>query len=327
MRDQFGSWEAVRRAEVEELAAFPRMTLGTARNILKLTDAKLAGYEAGLEDLDFSGISMVCPEDERYPEGLSELQAPPKVLFYRGDLPMSREQCVAVVGTRTPTTDGADAAYWIANTLARAGAWIISGMALGIDAHAHRGALEGQGATLAFLGSGVDCPEPLTNFGLAEDIVQLGGGLASENPPGAPSGRNKLIARNRLIAAVASAVVVIETGEMGGTISTVQCALRLQRPVIVLQWESDDPARLGNKALIYSQAALPVSVKEAPELLRAMFSSRAWPGSAAADQLSLLWKNNSSSGDAGGDAAESEPEQPAEPQPPPKPRRVWRGKK
>jgi DNA processing protein len=134
--------------------------------------------------------------------------------------------------------------------LSKAGWTTVSGLARGIDAGAHRGALRGPGMAVAVLGSGVDVIYPVENTGLYRSILDGRGAIISEYPPGTRPDRWRFPARNRLIAAIASAVVVVEAGEKGGALITARLAAELGRPVLVVPGDVDRPASVGCNRLI-----------------------------------------------------------------------------
>lgn len=165
-------------------------------------------------------IGWVSWASPAYPPLLREIYDPPPVLFYRGTLPDPEKRLVAIVGTRRPSPQAAAQAYDIARDLGRQGISVISGLALGIDTMAGRGNLEGGAPTFAVLGSGVDEVYPSANRLLAKRILDNGGALLSEYPPGAGARKWTFPARNRLISALAWGVLVVEAPERSGALIT-----------------------------------------------------------------------------------------------------------
>jgi DNA processing protein len=156
---------------------------------------------------------------------------------------------VAIVGTRTPTADAADAAFAVAKFLAKAGIGVVSGLALGIDGAAHRGCIAGGGRTVAVLGHGLAMPVyPREHRGLADVIVGRGA-LASPFPADTPLSRKTLLARNRWIAQLACAVWVVQTGIPGGALAAAAQARHLGIPVLATPWD-DSRFHLGFLSLI-----------------------------------------------------------------------------
>jgi DNA processing protein len=191
-------------------------------------------------------------EDPDYPAGLRRLATAPPALFVRGPggpLP-SYSRCVAVIGSRRASAEGLRLASDLARGLAQEGVCVVSGLALGIDAAAHQGALDGGGATLAVLASPVDEPTPRRNHGLAERVLRGGGWLVSERPPGARLQAWEFPRRNRLVAASVALVVVVEAGLRSGTMSTVEHALALGIDVAAVPGPAVRPSCRGSNALL-----------------------------------------------------------------------------
>lgn len=159
-----------------------------------------------------------------YPPLLREIYDPPAVLFFRGALPDPERPLAAVVGTRRPSPEAAAQAYDIARDLGRAGISVISGLALGIDAMASRGNLEGGVPTFAVLGSGADEVYPSANRHLAKRILEGGGALLSEYPPGTGPRKWTFPARNRIISGMARGVLIVEAPERSGALITARHA-------------------------------------------------------------------------------------------------------
>ncbi|MGH8951537.1 MAG: DNA-processing protein DprA [Acidimicrobiia bacterium] len=190
---------------------------------------------------------LVRPSDESYPVGLHDLEEPP-ALYVIGDT--TTAPAVAVVGTRRCTRYGVALAEAFGYALGTAGWTTVSGLARGIDAAAHRGTLRGGGEAVAVLGSGVDVIYPAENADLYHSILAGPGAVMSEYPPGSRPDRWRFPARNRIIAAIASAVVVVEAGEKGGALITARLGAELGRPVLVVPGDIDRPASVGCNALI-----------------------------------------------------------------------------
>ncbi|MDR1232432.1 MAG: DNA-processing protein DprA [Spirochaetaceae bacterium] len=197
------------------------------------------------------GISWVSAAMSAYPQLLREIYDPPAVLFYRGTLPPPEKLAVAVVGTRKPRPAALRWTYDTARDLALAGVTVVSGLALGIDAMAHRGCVDaisgGYGGvdevkaapTLAVLGSSVDEVYPATNRALARRIVADGGALLSEYPPGTRPAKWNFPARNRIISGLCRCTVVVEAGKKSGALITAGFALEHGRDLYVAQGGGD----------------------------------------------------------------------------------------
>ena len=189
-----------------------------------------------------------------YPDGLSDLGDAPETVYVRGRVP-ARGAAVAIVGARAATAYGESIAGRLAHDLAALGYAVVSGLARGIDAAAHRAALEGGGTTVAVLPGGLDAITPRHHAALAEAIAARGA-LLSDWPGGPPAARGMFVRRNRLIAALASAVVVVEAGETSGALSTAAAARRLGRPLLAVPGDVDRPGSQGCLALLRAGARL-----------------------------------------------------------------------
>ena len=170
------------------------------------------------------GLSWVSWSQAAYPPLAREMYDPPVVLFFRGCLPDPEKPLVAVVGTRHPSPQAAAQAFEISRDLGRQGISVVSGLALGIDAMAHRGNIEGGVPTFAVLGSGADEVYPKSNRVLARRILETGGAIISEYPPGTGPFRWNFPARNRIVSGLARGVLVIEAPESSGALITARFA-------------------------------------------------------------------------------------------------------
>ena len=196
---------------------------------------------------------VLTPDDPPYPKSLLALEEPPKVLYARGDLSVLDQPIAAIVGSRQPTNYGIKIAYEAAREAARAGIVVVSGLARGLDGRAHRGALDAGGRTIAVLGSGFDVAYPRQNLDLLETIPAHGL-LLSELPPGTRPTQWSFPARNRLIAAIARCLLVVEGQQAGGTNNTAWWMLRLNKPVLAVPGRIDEPVAAGPNRLIWDLA-------------------------------------------------------------------------
>jgi DNA processing protein len=190
---------------------------------------------------------LIGPGDHDYPTGLLDLEDPP-TLYVIGAT--SALPAIGVVGTRTCTRYGVALAEAFGAALAKAGWITVSGLARGIDAAAHRGALDAGGEAVAVLGSGIDVVYPAENRVIYDRILGRQGAVMSEYPPGTRPDRWRFPARNRIIAAIASAVVVVEAGAKGGALITARLAAELGRPVFAVPGDVVRPASVGCNLLI-----------------------------------------------------------------------------
>ena len=206
--------------------------------------------------MDASPIA-VRRSDPRYPAALGDLPDPPDVLWAIGAMTTLDAPVVAIVGTRRATAYGERVTHEIAGALARAGACVVSGMARGIDGAAHAAALEAGGRTAAVLGTGVDIAYPASHRALHARIAARGL-LLSEMAPGAHSHGGSFLARNRLIAALARLVIIVEAPEKSGALRTAQYATDLGRDVAVVPGPIDSPQSAGSN-LLFRDGAHPIT--------------------------------------------------------------------
>ena len=177
------------------------------------------------------GMGIIGMDDPRYPDTLRCIDDPPALLFYRGNLDCVMGKCIAIVGTRKAAPNTLEATRKIACDLSNAGVTIISGMAMGIDTAAHLGCLDGPSPTVALLGCGLDIDYPVNNHELKEKIVETGGLLLSEYAPGTPGIPWHFPVRNRMIAGLSRAVVMMEAQIRSGSMTTVNHALEQGKDV------------------------------------------------------------------------------------------------
>jgi len=190
---------------------------------------------AAWEALTKHGIRLMFLGDPGYPPLLRETSPAPLALYVRGAIPRNAAQAVAIVGTRRATPEGNRLAQQFGRELADAGCAIVSGLALGIDAAAHEGALETDGtACIAVLANGLDRVYPEANRRLAEKIIAAGGAIVSEYPPGEHPLKYRFLERNRIISGIANGTLIIEAPEASGSLATAGFALEQNRDVFVV---------------------------------------------------------------------------------------------
>lgn len=210
-------------------------------------------------------VASTMPGDADFPTPLVDLTDPPKRLWRIGDWSVLDAPVVAVVGTRRATSYGLRVTREIVTALARGGACIVSGMAFGIDAGAHRAALDAGGRTVAVLGTGVDVAYPKAHRALHAEIAYRGL-LLSELPPGAQSHGGSFPMRNRIIAALARLTIVIEAPIKSGALITARHALDLGRDVAVVPGPIDSPQSQGTNEFLRDGAHPITSVADALQL-------------------------------------------------------------
>ncbi len=199
---------------------------------------------------------VLAPGAAGYPETLGRLPAPPPRFHVRGELPLGGAPTVAVVGTRTPGAYGRRMARSLAEGLARAGVWVVSGLARGVDAEAHAACLAAGGRTVAVLGSGLDRVWPPENLGLARRILDGGGALVSQFPMDDPPLKWHFPARNAVISGLSLAVVVVEGARGSGSMITAREALDQGREVLAVPGLADDPLAQGPLDLLADGAGM-----------------------------------------------------------------------
>ena len=230
-------------------------------------------------------IFTVGRGQEGYPERLMPFADMPSRLFVRGALPADEQKTAAIVGARICTAYGKSQAAFFAQVLAANGVAVISGLACGIDAAAHEGALRGKGKTFAVLGCGVDICYPKQNYPLMRRMLENGGGVLSEFPPGAEPLPWHFPIRNRVISALADVVLVIEAKEKSGSLITADYALEQGKTVFALPGRTTDATSRGCNRLIAQGAEIAIS----PEtILEELGVKKA--GTKTSRTASALWK-------------------------------------
>jgi DNA processing protein len=219
------------------------------------------------------GVRIVTAADAGYPAALRATRGHPLVLYVKGSVAALSRPSVAIVGTRRATAYGLDQAHRFGCDLAAAGWCVVSGLALGIDAQAHQGALAAGGVTVGILGSALDRFYPEENRALAREIVEKGGAVVSEFPFGREPDTQTFPQRNRVVAALAKGVLAIETPVKGGTLITTSVAADLGRTVMALPGRVDSPRSAGCLHLIREGATLVRHAADVNEALGSLFAS------------------------------------------------------
>jgi DNA processing protein len=212
-------------------------------------------------------VRIVPLNDPLYPEALHHLVDPPPVLFLRGDPALLRIPSVTIVGARKATPTGRRVAEGLAAGISERGIPVVSGLALGIDAAAHRGAVDGAGGTVAVLGCGPDRVHPPGNRRLFNRIVERGL-VVTEFLPGEAALRHNFPRRNRILAALSDTVVVVEAGERSGALITVDHALDLGREVYAVPGSVEAPQSMGSNRLLLDGARPVTRLRDLEPALR-----------------------------------------------------------
>lgn len=254
--ERFGTPEGVYAASPDQWkAAHPRLSAAMLASLAR--GPRPEQWEKLLAGCDALRIGVTAPGWPGYPAPLRDLDAPPPLLYVRGETRPEDARAVALVGTRTPTSYGREAAFGIARALAESGHAIVSGLALGIDAAAHAGAMAGDGRTLAVIGCGLDVPYPVENLGVRRKIEERGA-VFSEFPPGTPALPAHFPRRNRLVSGLARAVVVVEAGGRSGALITAAHARNQNKPLFAVPGPIFSSVSSGSNALL-RKGALPAT--------------------------------------------------------------------
>ena len=207
-------------------------------------------------------ITTIAASAPEYPQALLDLEQRPDPIFVIGSPSIFEKPLVSIVGTRDATSYGLRTTRAIATALSRAGVGIVSGMARGIDAAAHRAALEAGGSTVAVLGTGVDVPYPVGHTELHR-VISEKGLVISERGPGCTAHKGSFPKRNRIIAALAKATIVVEAGHKSGALNTARHALEMGRPLAAVPGNLDSPQSAGTNHLLRDGAVVIASVADA----------------------------------------------------------------
>ena len=262
---EFGSPEAVLAASASSLKSVVKADV--AAEISKgIADEQLTPTLAWLED---SNNHIITLADSDYPQALLNITDPPLLFYVKGRLDLLNHAALAVVGSRNATPQGINNAGAFAKSLSDAGLCVISGMAHGIDAAAHRGALQGRGSSIAVVGTGLDKVYPAANRDLAHALASQGA-LISEFPLGTPPLAGNFPRRNRIISGMSSGCLVVEAGLQSGSLITARLALEQGRDVFAIPGSIHAPQSKGCHALLKQGAKL---VETAQDILEELGSS------------------------------------------------------
>jgi DNA processing protein len=277
------AWEAS-KTELERVEGFGFQTSEAAvKGRLRLCPETL------LRQHESENPCFWTPADSAYPRLLLEMPDPPPILYYRGKVDLQENQgiisAIAIVGTRDPSDYGRRWTRRISAALAQAGFTVVSGLAEGIDTEAHHSCLNAGGRTIAVVGTGVDLVYPYSNRNLAKQIVESGLVL-SEYPAGTQPDRTHFPRRNRIIAGLSRAVLVLEAPQKSGALITARLANDYGRDIYALPGSLDNPRSKGCLELMNHGAHVILGENHLLEMLGAMPRLQAVP-SAPSDQLSL----------------------------------------
>ena len=254
-----GSAAAIFEASKQDLMQADRIGVDLASHIVRQRSE--INWQGEIEKAENLDVNLVTFIDEEYPAVLREIHDPPLAIYIKGKLQKRDERAIAIVGTRRPTHYGRDVAENLSFHLCRAGFSIISGLALGIDTVAHRGALRGNGRTLAVLGGALDCFYPAANKKLAGEICEHGA-VISEFPFGKKPDKTTFPMRNRIVSGLSMGVVVVEAGAKSGSLITARQAMEQGRTVFAVPGRIDCVMTTGPHRLIQDGAVLVHSVDD-----------------------------------------------------------------
>lgn len=272
---RFGSPGGVLAAGTAELELVPGISHSTANSIKTEADPQEAREIC--RKIGLLGWTVIFPESTEFPRPLINTSDPPPILFRLGEPWREQDKLVGIVGTRRPTEKGRLMAYNLGGDLARTGIVVVSGMADGIDASAHLGALEAGGKTVAVWGTSLDIVYPAGNRKLAHQIIKQGA-VYSEYFPGTGPEKGYFPERNRIISGMSEGVVVVEAGLKSGALITAELALEQGRELFAVPGSPDQPMSFGTNSLIKRGARLLTGVQdifeELPRLAGAVAARR-----------------------------------------------------
>ncbi len=248
-------------------------------------------YNSTSFETDSLGITCILPDSPNYPQALLHYKPEVKMLFAKGDMDLlTAVRKVSIVGSRKPTAYGRKVAYDLGLYLARNGICVVSGMAIGVDAQAHKGALDGGGKTIAVLASGVNYIYPSSNEKMYHAIYETGGLILSEQLNNEPPRAYHFPLRNRIISALSEVVVIIEAGEKSGSLITAMHAMEQGKTIYALPGSIYSPQSTGTNQLIFQGATPLIHFGHLLESLGIEVTNET-RRTAAIDHLSILAQN------------------------------------
>lgn len=212
------------------------------------------------------GVAMRCINDARYPHYLRMIKDAPPMLFIKGNKQLNDYlPGVAIVGAREATSAGKEIARRISQFMAASGWSVVSGLALGIDAAAHQGCLDGNGKTIAVLAGGLDKPNPAANADLGFKILESGGSWISEHPVGVPPKKHYFVPRNRIQVGLSAGSIIVEAKIKSGSLTQAKFCVEQNRPLFaVVPHQTDNPLSLNSEGTIHMVSelgAIPIATK------------------------------------------------------------------
>lgn len=246
--------KAIYNLEKEELLN----TKGIGEKIVEgiLNEKTKLDLDKHIKYMQQNGIKMLNINDKEYPKKLKEMYDPPISLYYKGNIMILKNKCIAIVGCREATEYGKNAAKYFAYNLAKENINIISGLAKGIDSYSHIGTICAKGKTIAVVGTGLDTTYPKENKRLEDKIIETNGVIVSEYPLGTKPEKMNFPARNRIVSGLSDGVIVIEAKEKSGTLITVDFALEQGKEVFVVPGNINNINSVGTNELIKQGAKM-----------------------------------------------------------------------
>ena len=251
--DTLGSPKAILEAEREDLMKARGVGEKLALKIITQRDS--IDFAAEIDQAAEIGARIITPLDDEYPDALKAIHGPPLALYIQGHFLPEDGKALGIVGSRSTSHYGLNAADRLAFQLGQVGFTVVSGLARGTDTAAHRGALKSKGRTIAVLGGALDCLYPPENAELAEQIAKQGA-VISEYPMGRQADRMTFPYRNRIISGLSMGVLLIESDIKGGSMHTTEAAMEQGRTVFALPGRIDTPGAKGPHMLIKNGAKL-----------------------------------------------------------------------
>lgn len=281
--DRFGDARNILKANETDLSKVDGLGPATIRSITKWEST--VQLQAELDRIRESGCQVLIPEDEAYPRYLKEIHDPPIVLYVKGNLIQADHHGIALVGSRQITAYGDAMARRLSGQLARAGVTVVSGGAVGIDTAAHHGALAQGGRTLAVLGTGINRVYPAENVELFSRMAEDRGAVLTQFPFNRKGDRQSFPIRNRIVAGMTLATVVIEANRTSGSLITADFAADYGRPVLAVPGRIDSPRSAGCHALLKRGARLCEGVEDILEEMEYLLPSVGLQPSAESGQV------------------------------------------
>ncbi|NLM42477.1 MAG: DNA-protecting protein DprA [Clostridiales bacterium] len=257
--EYFGSAERVFTSTRDELLSSGLLNDKLIEIIINNRD--IEKIERYLGKVKENNIKVYTIDDKEYPENLKHIYDPPPVLYVKGNIDKIDDNAIAIVGSRKATDYGLKVAKRLGMELAEAGITVVSGMAIGIDSAAHRGALKAGGRTIAVFACGLNHIYPKSGYSLAKEILK-NGAIISEYPLGIKAAPNNFPARNRIISGISKGVVIVEASEKSGSLITADFALEQGRDVFAVPGNIEAPNSKGTNSLIKNGAKLVTCVDD-----------------------------------------------------------------